>query len=226
MKGGKIIISFVPVIHRGYLDFLSKSGAKSVCVIEAEDVSELPHLARELRALQFEEVQKILSVFGLRALCFSKAVSMIKDSDVTLVMPDEDVSHFLYKKHFQGRKVEYIPTFLRWDWDKSIDAVGTTLPNADKVIRKGDREYGDVLPRMNLLLEAREKSSDWWRQIAAMAVCEDGTTVVAHNTHYPNSLLFGLVYHYNLHQFQVLPHHITLTFHILHVESLQFFQVC
>lgn len=186
MKGGKIIISLVPVIHRGYLDFLSKSGAKSVCVVEASDVPELPHLARELRALQFEEVQKILAVFGLRAVRFSEAKAMIKESEVILIMPDEDVSRMLYKKHFLGRKVEYISTFLRWDWDKSTGHKGAIVPNADRVIRKGDREYGDILPRMNLLLETREKSSDWWRQIAAMVVCEDGTTVVAHNTHYPN----------------------------------------
>ncbi len=185
---GKIIIAFVPVIHRGYMDFLAKSGAKSVCVVEASDVPELPHLARELRALQFEEVQKILSVFGLRALRFSEAVSMIRDSEVALIMPDEDVSRVLYKKHFQGRKVEYVPTFLRWDWDKSTNTnvVGTILPSVDRVIRKGDREYSDVLPRMNLLLAVREKSSDWWRQIGAMAVCDDGAIIVAYNGHLPN----------------------------------------
>lgn len=186
MKGGKIIISFVPVIHRGYLDFLSKSGARNICVIEASDVPELPHLARELRALQFEEVQKILAVFGLRALRFSDAKAIIRDSDVILVMPDEDISRVLCKKHFLDRKIEYIPTFLRWDWDKATGSKGTTVPNADRVIRKEDREYGDILLRMNILLEAREKSSDWWRQIAAMAVCENQTTIVAYNSHLPN----------------------------------------
>lgn len=183
---GKIIISFIPVIHRGYLDFLAKSGAKSVCVVEASDVSELPHLARELRALQFEEVQKILAVFGFRVLRFSDAKAMIKESDVLLVMPDEDVSRVLHEKYFQDRKVEYIPTFLRWDWDKSTGPKGATVPNADRVIRKGNREYGDILPLMNILLEARQKSSDWWRQIAAMAVCENRTTIVAYNSHLPS----------------------------------------
>lgn len=187
MNGRKIVISFIPVIHRGYLDFLAKSGTRSVCVVEASDVPELPHLARELRALQFEEVQKILAVFGLRILRFAEAKAMIKESEVTLIMPDEDVSRVLYEKHFQGRKIEFVPTFLRWDWDKSTGHKGATIPNADRVIRKGDTEMGGVLPHMNLLLEARERSSDWWRQIAAMAVCEDNrTTIVAYNSHLPN----------------------------------------
>lgn len=186
MKGGKIIISFVPVIHRGYVDFLANSGTKSVCVVEASDVPELPHLAREIRALQFEEVQKILAVFGFRTLRFSEAKMMIKGLDITLVMPDEDVSHVLYEKHFKGMNVEYASTFLRWDWRKSTNVSGTTIPDADRVIRKGDTELGSVSPRMKILLEVKERSSDWWRQIAAMAVCEGRTTVVAYNSHLPN----------------------------------------
>lgn len=186
MKTRKIVISFAPVIHRGYLDFLKKSGAEIVCLVEASDVPELPHLAREIRALPFEEVQKILAVFRLRAVRFSEAKAMIKASEATLVMPNEDVSRALCKKYFLSRKIEYIPTFLRWDWDKSTGPKGVTVPNADRVIRKGDREYGDVLPRMNLLLEVREKSSDWWRQVAAMVVCRDGKTIVAYNQHFPN----------------------------------------
>lgn len=181
----KIIISLIPVIHRGYLDFLAKAGTRSVCVIEASDVPELPHLARELRALQFEEVQKILSVFGFRVIRFSSAKGVIKQSGVELVMPDEDVSRTLYEKHFQGQKVEFNPTFLRWDWNRTV-ATATTVPVADRVIRKGDTEMGDIAPRMAPLLKEREKSSDWWRQVAAMAVCKNGTIITAYNCHLPN----------------------------------------
>lgn len=187
MKGGRIVISFIPVIHRGYLDFLKKAGTKSVCVIEASDVPEVPHLARELRALTFEEVQKVLAPLGFRTMRFSKAREVIEDRgpEVTLIMPDEDISHVLHKKYLQGMKVEFVGTFLRWDWNRTV-ATATTVPAADRVIRKGSVEMGDIAPRMSLLLKTREKSSDWWRQIAAMAVCKDGTTIMAFNCHLPN----------------------------------------
>lgn len=186
MKKGKILISFVPVIHRGYLDFLATAGAKTICVVEPCDVPELPHLAREIRALRFEEVQKILKAFGIGVYRFADSVAMIRESGRALCMPDEDISRVLYEKYFQGIQIEFLPTFLRWDWGKSVGVAGTTVPEADRIIRKGGSEMGEVSLRMNLLLKEREKSSDWWRQVAAMAVCKDRKTIVAYNKHFPN----------------------------------------
>ena len=186
MKKGKIIISFIPVLHRGYLDFLKKSGAEIVCLVEASDVPELPHLAREIRALHFKEVQKMLTVLDFPVVPFAAVKAMIKESGFTFCMPDEDISRILCEKYFQGMKVEFIPTFLRWDWEQSVGVARAVLPVADRVIRKGDSGAVKASLHMNTLFKEREKSSDWWRQVAAMVVCRDGKTIVAYNQHFPN----------------------------------------
>ena len=188
MKRRKIVVSFIPVIHRGYLDFLVKAGTKSICIVEASDIPELSHLVREIRALRFEETRKILCALGFRVMRFSEARVAIKESGdgAVLIMPKEDVSYVLYERHFQDMKVEFLPTFLRWDWNRSTGVIGSQIPDADRVIHRGDLEMGEILPRMEILLREREKSSDWWRQVAAMAVCKDGTTIIAYNKHFPH----------------------------------------
>lgn len=186
MKKGKMVISFVPVLHRGYLDFLEKADAEMVCLVEASDVPELPHLAREVRALRFQEVQKMLTVLNFIVIRFAEVKETIRESRFMFCMPDEDVSRILCKKYFQGIEVELVPTFLRWDWGRSVGAAHAVLPRADRTIRKGDSKAGKVSHQMNILFKEKEKSSDWWRQVAAMVVCKDGKTIVAHNQHFPN----------------------------------------
>lgn len=180
----KVVVAFIPVLHRGYLDFLKESGASEVYILEAGDVPESPHFARELRALRYEELAGLLAVYGFTVRRFKGSEAHLRNSLFDLVMPDEDISRAAYAKNLQGRPVRFVQTFLRWDWNKSV---GTThaIPEADRIIAKGDPVASVVCDTMKELFREAKRSSDWWRQVAAMATT--GTKVlVAYNKHYPD----------------------------------------
>ncbi len=179
------VIAFIPVLHRGYLDFLVQSGAKKVYLIEASDVPDLPHFAREIRALRFDEISKALKAFGFEVFRFRGSIATIRKSSLDLCMPDEDITRAVHAKYLHDIPVTFSKTFLRWDWNRSV-GISAHIPEANRVIKKGALGCGKVLKRMQMLFQEREKSSDWWRQVAAMAVCKHGQTLVAYNQHFPN----------------------------------------
>lgn len=100
-------------------------------------------------------------------------------------MPNEDVSHVIKEKYLQSKRVTFVDTFLRWDWNKSVGFT-PAIPEADRVIQKGCAETEKISRYFQTLVQEQFKSSDWWRQVAAMAICRDGQTIVAHNKHLPN----------------------------------------
>ena len=97
-----------------------------------------------------------------------------------LVLPDEQVTRALAARHDLGRGRELIfdRTFLRWDRDWSL---AQRPARFDGAVASGD------LPR-GLIARARDlagHSSDWWRQVGAIAVRGDELLGSAWNQHYP-----------------------------------------
>lgn len=175
-----IIVAYVPVIHRGYLNYFASTGANVIYVIQASDVPQFEHLVREMRALSVEELAKALQPLGYDVRSFATLRTKELPEAARIFVPDDDVTRSLQF----DREVVWGSWFLRWDWSKS--SVGTMQPSADRVIRKGDQEYGAASERMKMLLREAQKSSDWWRQVAACAVFPDGRVIVAYNHHQPH----------------------------------------
>lgn len=178
----KIIIAYVPVVHAGYLRYFESTGAKKIYVIQAKDLPQFPHLAREIRALSVEELSQALLGFGYEVLPFSELVGKEISKETQVHVPDDDVTRNLI---IESENVVWGSWFLRWDWTKAT-ARGSVVPEADRVIRKGDPEYGFASEGIRKLLQEAQRSSDWWRQVAAMAVTRDGKCIVAYNKHYPH----------------------------------------
>lgn len=176
-----VIVAYVPVIHRGYLDYFASTRAKKIYVLQAKDLPEFPYLAREVRALRLEEISTALAGFGYEVLPFSELHEEELSQGARICMPEDDITRSLSFK----REVVWGSWFLRWDWSKAT-AVEAVQPDADRVVRKGDAEYGTCSARMRQMLELARRSSDWWRQVGAMAVAKDGRCIVAYNKHHPN----------------------------------------
>ena len=160
MKKQIVVVAFVPVIHRGYLDFMRKSGARKICLIEPDDVPELEYLKREIRAIRFEEARTILVSLGFEVCRFGSDLDSLKSADLEIYMPNEDVSHVVHEKYLQGKQVTFMDTFLRWDWKKSVGFT-PAIPDADRVIRSGMVETEKVSRYMQTLVQEQSKSSDW-----------------------------------------------------------------
>lgn len=180
------VIAYIPVLHKGYLDFLKKANPQKIFLIGDDVLKFLPdtdYLQRKdkLRALEAEETQK-----NLQSLGFSD-VEILTDSDLkqlnteehSIVMPDEDVSRSLQAHFLDKAKVQFSSAFLRWHRDNT---------KADKEAafdRKISQSEFDKKIMSTLDVEA-QKSFDWWRQVAA-AVIKDGEVVLmGHNKHMPD----------------------------------------
>lgn len=176
-----IIVAYVPAIHRGYLDYFKSTGAKDIYAIQASDVPQFEQLTREIRALTVEELILSLEQHGYQIHPLSELKVAELPESARIYMPEDDITRSLSF----DREVVWGSWFLRWDWSKSKVA-SSVQPQADRVIRKADRDYDQVRERMEFLLREARKSSDWWRQVAACALFSDGTVIVAYNHHQPH----------------------------------------
>lgn len=177
-----IIVAYIPVIHRGYLDYLASTGAKTIYLLQAKHLkASAPQLAREIRALTLEELICSLQGFGYKVHSFDELHGFEIPKGVKVYMPEDDAT----KDLIIDAEIVRGSWFLRWDW-KNSTTTGVVQPEADRVLKKGDTNYYLCSKRMKMLLTEAKRSSDWWRQVAAWAVTVDGVCIIAYNKHYPH----------------------------------------
>jgi dCMP deaminase len=164
------------VIHSGYLAFLDRNAdATEVLVLGASFADEFPVLRKEIRALAPERAAAYVGGVVVERGTLATAVT----AD-TLVVPDEEIMRALVSAYRldAGRDVVYERTFLRWD--RSWSTVGRPADH-DGVITV------DELARSFMAAAVVEsaRSSDWWRQVGAVAARDGTVLAVAHNEHQP-----------------------------------------
>ncbi|MCH7597621.1 hypothetical protein IID27_01065 [Patescibacteria group bacterium] len=176
-----IIVSYVPSPHRGYIEFFRKYEGGVLYVMGSELIKEHTSLVRNLPANTPEDVVRMLRSLGI----FSE-VHVLKSegiralmSESSLVMPDEDVSHALAEKYFKGTLIHYESVWLRWDWGSSRKK-NAPIEHRAVTYKELDREL------MGRAYEQSEKSSDWWRQVGAIAVKDGAILFGAFNRHQPS----------------------------------------
>lgn len=177
------VLMYLPVIHAGYHRFLAEhaEGAE-LLLIGTGFADDYPVLAKEIRALDPESALRyLLSADVVKSGC------VIEPSDLpeavergVLLTPDEDVTRGIVKQYGLADRahVRFLPTFLRWDreWSKA----GRPLGYDGKV---SVDEYARRMQR--LARQASGRSSDWWRQVGALAVKDDKIIAEEHNRHLP-----------------------------------------
>lgn len=175
------IVSYIPSPHRGYIEFFQKYVNGVLYVMGSELIEEHTSLVRNLPANTPEDVVQMVRSLDIFSEVHVLTLEGIKDlaSEDSLVMPDEDVSHALAKKYFKGMSIHFESVWLRWDWGSVRKK---TAPMEHRVVScdELDREF------MGRAYALSGQSSDWWRQIGAVAV-KDGTVLfTAFNKHQPS----------------------------------------
>ena len=175
---------YLPVIHAGYHRLLAERAQDAeLLLIGTGFADDYPVLKKEIRALDPQS--------ALRYLLSSGAVSsgrVIEPSDLpsavepggVLLTPDEDVTRGIVGQYglTDRADVRFLPTFLRWDreWSKAGRPLGYDgKVSADEYARRMQR----------LALRASGRSSDWWRQVGALAVKDDEIIAEQYNRHLP-----------------------------------------
>jgi dCMP deaminase len=179
----KQVLLYLPVIHAGYEDFLARhSDAAEILLLGTGFRAEFPSLAKDIRALPPDRAAGYLASRGgqppVRVVEPAGLAAALGSG--TLVLPDEEVMRELAARHGldRGRTLVFDRTFLRWDraWSTAAAPAGF-----DSEITIAD------LPR-ELLGTARrlaERSSDWWRQVGAVAARDRRVLACAWNRHHP-----------------------------------------
>ncbi len=192
----KIIIAYVPVVHRGYLELFQKYPDAFIYLLGLGIIGKFPRLKKDLRYLDPTDIRKMLgSVRGLEDRVFvidwvhieglnRIGLTGLASSWPQLIMPDEDISHELAQKHLPSFKVTFEPTFLRYDKIK-VQKEDPVHPDVIVSFDDLDRNF------MGLALAESQKSEDWWRQVGAVAVKKDRghyeVILARHNQHTPTT---------------------------------------
>jgi dCMP deaminase len=175
---------YLPVLHAGYENFFQRhADAGAVLILGAGFRAEFPALAKDIRALDPERAAQYLRCArpGLRVDVVEPDELPAAITGDPLVLPDEEVTRALAERHElgSGRRLIFDTTFLRWDreWSRARRPA-----SFDGEVAVGDLPAG-------LIARARElagNSSDWWRQVGAIAVRDGEVLGAAWNKHLPS----------------------------------------
>lgn len=186
------VISYIPALHRGYVDFFKKYSGSALYVLSTDFVRETPRMDRDIRALTPEEVKAsvvALNIFSTVEILDEKNIKTFLTNEAmpggaTIILPDDEVSRQFVEGHLKdasnaGLKIEFVPAFLRWD--RKISTTEFVVP-PDRTISESefDREI------MAQASEEAKKSPDWWRQIGAVLIRDKKPILIAHNEVLPS----------------------------------------
>jgi dCMP deaminase len=179
----KQVLLYLPVVHAGHEAFFARHGdAAEVLVLGAGFRGLFKSLAKDIRALPPARAAQFLQV-----MLPGTPIRVIEPGDLpaavtaaTLVLPDEDITRNLAAEHrlAEGRELVFDRTFLRWDREWSQARRPADFD--------GRLTVGELPER--LVAEAEklaEHSSDWWRQVGAIAWRGEEVIGAAWNHHRP-----------------------------------------
>ncbi len=177
----KLVIAFVPVLHAGYLELFRKHAGAALQLLDPELYEgKFGHLLREVRALPLSITCRAISSLG-----YFTEVGLINQSrlealnpGVEIIMPDEDVSHYVAERYLTRHNPVFESIFLRFDMPKTLSSA-PVLPDRQISTLEFDREI------MAQAYDAAQHSPDWWRQVGAALVKEGRIIYLAYNQHMP-----------------------------------------
>lgn len=175
-KNDKLIAGHIPVIHQGYLDILERYRDQTVGVFDSSITSRFDYLRKDIRTLETETAVNILSGLGYAALSVGMDdIRRFADHGIEVTLFDDDVSRTIAGELEHVTTVRYESPFLRWDRRN-------TAINAEVI---PDRTIDGLDHIATPLFEQAEKSTDWWRQVAA-GIIENDTLITTHNRAVPH----------------------------------------
>ncbi len=171
------LVLYLPVIHQGHLKLFAKYRGADLYILDLTLVKKLKQ-PEEIRAVDPSEIRKMVKALG-----FFNQVELLSERNVAdlkgtkIILGQDQVSEQLAEKYFRRQKVTFEQVFLRWDEGN----VKSSHPI------QYDRVATDKFAQMMVgkaYLEG-DKSSDWWRQVGALAVKDGIVLISAHNSHLP-----------------------------------------
>ena len=165
------LAAFIPVIHRGYLNYLKKfKNIDTLYIFDTDLINSEKYLRKDIRTLRPIEVKKMISsmnIFKNVEILNINGLKLLDKPQNKFIFPDEDVSHQITKRYLNQAEYEYFPIFLRWD-RRNINRVN----KYSKYIKTTKQK--DVVEIMLKALKIANSSSDIWRRVGAVLIDKKG----------------------------------------------------
>lgn len=181
-----VLVMYLPVLHQGYIHFfwarITDLGIRELYVVGDDLIAEANPLHREIRAVGPKQMRQIMSALGYFPrvhVLTKKNVNELREQQI--VCPQDFLLEQIANKYFRRDQVTfYDDHFLRWD---EANISKTTVVDYESV---SSSEFDRQMIELTRLEGSR--SSDWWRQIGALAVKDGVVMLRAHNHHVPSEL--------------------------------------
>jgi len=181
MSRKKVLVAFFPVLHDGYIALLKKEDWETVYWFPEnilENWERYENLKRDLRWSDLAQIPSVISVAGIVATIkkiTEEEIAVLQNFDGDICMPDEDVSRWFAETYIPDVAIQYEHIYLRADFSH-VTKKDFVDPDAIITNEELHKEF------MSKAQELKDKSPDWWRQIAALAVL-DGKIIASACNH-------------------------------------------
>lgn len=171
MPKKNVQILYMPVLHRGYVQFFeTHKSVDAVYVIGDDLLTSVDYIRKDLRALtprQQVEAIKGLGLFSQVDILTEATMAAVDTADATCIFPDEDVSRAV-ADHFKQADTTFYPVFLRWD-RRSVEAVDADMHDETISTDEFDKDV------MQSALKKAGTSADIWRRVGAVLITDNET---------------------------------------------------
>ena len=118
----KSLIIYIPVIHKGYLEFLKKmrNGSFNMYIIDEKFLNKLYEFKPDIAALKTETVKDLLAKIGFDNVQILTEEKIEDLNDENIILVNDEISRNLAEKYFKDKKIEWESVFLRWDRNKVL----------------------------------------------------------------------------------------------------------
>ena len=184
-----ILILYVPVIHKGYIDLLGKyKNIVDTIYLIGDDIVTKISPYKEIRCIHASTVWDFLNHTVTIPLFSSIEIFSVESDPRTfsgkevITLSNEVCSAFAAQYLGAARSVTFDSDFLQWD--------GSLVYSRSNV--HYDRVSTDAYDQaiMDTAIHESKKSSDWWRRVGAVVIHssfpKETTFLKTHNTHVPH----------------------------------------
>ena len=179
MAEKRILVINIPVIHKGFLDFIKKNQKNISAIYLAENklVEEILGTKEDIASLDHNLVKKLLAVFGFKKIQVLNKKSLEELKNKKLLLVNDQFSRELTKFYFFEKNIKWSNVFLRWD----AESVLAEHSLNEKVSKNTEDEKW-----MNEAYKEARNSGDWWRNVGAVVVKDDSIILRAYNQSVPS----------------------------------------
>lgn len=172
------LLLHAPVYHAGHRRLLAAHPEVRQVLLLGDGFAErFPAMRKEIRGLPADVVARVLAAEHGVDVRVVQPADLPGALEAVVLAADESLTRELAADH-PGTTWRFARTFLRWDrqWALEERPAGATAGTTSDPVH---------VALMQQAVAAGDRSSDWWRQVGALAARDGQVLATSHNRHQP-----------------------------------------